>query len=443
MPLTVSQWPFLPKEQRTPAQNERWWMECYLPSSAEVTLRGIAHSVIVYGEPGSGKSTAIEAFERMEAQRLCLVHYPIARWPGEPHAWTTGFNHLGQIMACASMTVKNFITGHPDKIDSLSKTNLEFLRWLIEKYSGGCAFRRWADAINKQALLDLLEFPFDHLYPTDIDLSDVQGQVEELVTLTRRLGFEGVAVLVDIYSAAMINNAILEKIGELFGWLALLQFEGFAIKAALPEYVIKQAQLIERSRGRISFALLRRSAQECRELTNRHLQVATENELTSLLNIASEDLIDSLENEIIAVLYGAPSPQGWLRTASLLLDYYTKQGQKLTKLHLKDLIHLYFTHYVPLQFDKERQGVWQGKQFIYLDEQPFNFLEVLWRLRNSGEANQALLKMAGSQGNLNTIASRLRKKIEPVPEKPVYLHNTRSQGYWLENVGIANTLMSL
>jgi hypothetical protein len=28
----------------------------------------------------------------------------------------------------------------------------------------------------------------------------------------------------------------------------------------------------------------------------------------------------------------------------------------------------------------------------------------------------------------------LRKKIEPVPGQTVYIHNSRSQGYWLENV---------
>ena len=49
MSLPVSRWPFVSAEERTPEQEERWWTECYVPSPADVTLRGIAHSVIAVG----------------------------------------------------------------------------------------------------------------------------------------------------------------------------------------------------------------------------------------------------------------------------------------------------------------------------------------------------------------------------------------------------------
>jgi hypothetical protein len=432
--LILSRWPFLPEEQRTPEQNERWWQKCYLPPPAEVPLRGIAHPIIISGGPGSGKSVILKALEKADSANILMFHYPIVRWPGEPHAWSSSPNHLGQMMACASMTIKDFLTRQPDKLSQLSKTNLEYLRWLIEKYNRGRAFRRWADVLNQPILLNLSEQPFDDLYPTDTDLPDIHGQIEELVTLSRRLGFEGVVILVDINETEISNEIILDKVKDLFGWLPPLQFEGFAIKATLPEKVVDQAQLHDHSRGRVNFAPLRWSPELCRELCHRHLQAASENKLKTLSDLGAEDLIISLENEI-TTLYGTPLPRAWLRLTTTLLGHYEKLGQKLTLTQGADLIHTYFANYVPLQFDKTRRGVWRGTHFIPLDDQPFSFLEILWQHRGGRYANEVLLKeVASSQGNLNTLANRLRRKIEPIPDKPVYLQNTRHHGYWLENV---------
>ncbi|MBN1995310.1 MAG: winged helix-turn-helix domain-containing protein [Anaerolineae bacterium] len=433
MSLTVAEWPFLSEEQRTSAQNERWWAECYVPSPADVTLRGVAH-VIAFGGPGSGKSAAIKALERTETPRLLIVRYPIDRWPGGEHAWSSDYNHLGQMMACISMVIKKFLTAHPHQLDQpqLSITNRVYLRWLIEKYGGPRAFERWADELNQQALLKLLEHPFKDLYPTDTELLDVQGQIEELVTLSRRVGFEdGVAVLVDV-NEADLDEPILAKMADLFGWLTPLQFEGFAIKAAIPEHAIDQAKLIDKSRGRITFTSLRWPAEDCRELSNRYVQAATDNRRRALTDIAAPELLTALEHKIQPI-YGGPTPRAWVGLTATLLNQYAHNGQKLTGQNYNDLVHAYFANHVHLKLDRTCRGVWLGAQFISLDEQPFAFLEVLWQYRQSGDANPALLKIAGTQGNLNTIASRLRKKIEPVPDKPVYVQNTRSQGYWLEN----------
>ena len=155
MTLTVADWPFLPEEKRTPEQNECWWRECYVSPPADVTLRGVAHSVIVTGRAGSGKSALIKAFERIEAERLLIVRYPLARWPDEQHAWISGYGHLGQIMACASMRIKDLLKARPVSLSGLSKINLEYLRWLIQKYTGERSFRRWADELNYGPLLDL------------------------------------------------------------------------------------------------------------------------------------------------------------------------------------------------------------------------------------------------------------------------------------------------
>jgi hypothetical protein len=434
MTLTVAQWPFLPAEQRTPEQEERWWTECYLPSPADVTLRGVTRSVIVAGQSGSGKSIALQALEKQEAERWLIFRYPTERWPGEAYAWAGGRQHLGQMMACAAVTIKEFLTRQPDRVGALSETKLEFLRWLIEKYSTARAFRRWADDLNQPALLKLAAQPFEDIYPSDTVLSDVQGQIEELVMLSRRFGLAGVMALVDVHEGEISGEAMLEKMANLFGWLTPLQFEGFAIKAALPESAVEKARLVERSRGRISFVSLRWSIEACREISQRHLQAATDNELQTLFELVSEELLTTLESQIIAA-HGSPQPQAWLRLTFTLLKAHLEYGEPLSLAHHKGVIHTYFANYVPLKFDRLRRGVWRGVEFIPLDEQPFSFIEVLWQYRGGQYANEALLhKVASTQANLNTLANRLRKKIEPAPDAPVYLLNTRSQGYMLENV---------
>lgn len=426
-------WPFLPEEQRSPEQNKRWWEECYLPSLPDVTLQAAPYSVIVYGGPGSGKSVALKALERVIAERLLVVHYPIDRWPGQPDALTVSYGHLGQMMACAATTIKAFITQHPDKLNGLTPINFEYLRWLIEKYSGARAFRRWADALEQKSLLELLNQPFVDLYSTDTNQSDAHGQIEELVTLSRRLGFTGVAVFIDMNDAETVSHILLEKATELFSWLTPLQIEGFALKAALPVTVVEQANLVERSRGRVTFASLQWTVETCHELSQRYLSAATQGKLTSLTKVATEELLSSLEKQI-QVPHPLPQPQSWIRLTALLLDYYSQSGRLLTKTQYETIVCAYFGRHVPLKFDRKNRGVWRGLEWIALDEKPFKFLEILWSYRDGGDATQALLKMARKQGNLNTLASRLRKKIEPIPGQPIYIQNNRSQGYWLENV---------
>lgn len=434
MSLTISYWPFLPEEQRTPEQNERWWAECYLPTLTDVTLQGTAFSVVVSGESGSGKSVALRALARAVAADLLLLHYPFDYWPEQPNAPAAGFHHLGQIMACAAAAIKNLLTQHPHKITDLTSINLEFLRWLIEKYSGARAFRRWADALEHPALLDLLESSFVDLYPTDTTQADAQGQLEELVTLSRRLGFNGVAVFVDIGEPETANATLLEKVAGLFGWLTPLQIEGFAIKAALPARVVEQANLVERSRGRVTFASLRWTIENCHEVSARYLAAATAGKLSSLQKMASTRLLALLDEQIKEV-YPLSSPQPWLKLTALLLDHYAKCGHRLTEAQYSELACAYFSRFVPLRFDRQRRGVWRGLQWIALDDQPLKFLEILWTYRDGGDPNQALMEgFKNSKANVNTLASRLRKKIEPVPEQPIYIHNSRSQGYWLENI---------
>ncbi|RME45999.1 MAG: hypothetical protein D6796_09585 [Caldilineae bacterium] len=437
MTLSVAGWPFLPPEEGTPEQEEDWWGECHLFSRADVTLRGVDRSVVVYGGPGSGKSVALRAFCRFGGKDWLVVRYPIERWPGEERAWVSKpeVGHLGQMMACASMAVKDFLSGQPGGIEDLTPIDLEYLRWLVEKYSGPRAFRRWANALGDDRLLGLLAQPYEDLYPTDSALQDVQGQIEELVTLCRRLGFaKGVAFEVDVNAESLGGGERLEKMKALFGWLTLWEFDGFALRAAVPEGLLQQTGLKALIRDRATFVPLRWSVEECREMAARALRAATNGQVETLSAILAGDLLAALETSI-ETLYGGPSPKGWVQLAAVAVREHARAGRLLEGKDADRLLRNYFATCVPLKLEPARRGVWRGPQFIELEEQPYRVFEVLWRNRKSNyfETADALARVAGTPGNLHTLIRRLRQKIEPCPGKPVYICSSRNRGYWLEN----------
>ena len=92
---------------------------------------------------------------------------------------------------------------------------------------------------------------------------------------------------------------------------------------------------------------------------------------------------------------------------------------------------------MPLRIDLEAHGVWRGPRFIRLDDQPLNFLSLLYTRRRHpiNWEDDELRTLAGSKGNVHSLASRTRKMIEPVEGETIYLINKRGEGgYWLENI---------
>jgi len=338
-------------------------------------------------------------------------------------------------MACVAVAVRNFISRNPEKLGNLTTLNLEYLRSLVKKHSSKRTFSRWADSLTHTSLLHLMAEPFEDIYSDATALHDAQGQIEELVTLSRRLGFEGVAVLLDLAEADVEGETRRKKVADLFSWLIPLQVEGFALKAAIPKAVIQQTGLLTLPRDRVTFTFLEWRLEDCLRLAGRYL-AATNGQRETF-----SDLVDpALQNIIVGhllELYPHLLPEIWLNLLSVLLKK-AEPGQVLGADNAEFILHAYYADHVPLKFDESKRGVWRGKTWIKLDPKPFGFLQILWHYRHSrDDPDKELLKLAGGRdkrGNMNTIASRLRTKIEPAPKLPVYVRNNRIRGYWLENV---------
>lgn len=114
--LTYAPWPFRSFAARSLEENERWWTTCYLQGEASRILAGWPHWRIIAGLPGSGKSTALAEVERREAARSLIVHYSVERWPGGRLVFSEDANHLAQMMACAAITIRDYLSNHPQQI---------------------------------------------------------------------------------------------------------------------------------------------------------------------------------------------------------------------------------------------------------------------------------------------------------------------------------------
>lgn len=428
MTLKIERWPFLPFESRSPQETERWWAECYVPTVAADMLQDLSRSVIVSGCAGSGKSVAAAALVRETAGRSLIIEYPPAYWPGGKHAWLTEGNHLRQMMACAANRVRELLSSQPDLLAGLTVVKQEFLRWLIQKHLDERALPRLADKIKSPDSQPLFNLPFKDIYSTDSTPAHAKGQIEELVDLVEGLGFETVIVLIDLPE----TNSQLEGVAGLFEWLELLQHPGFTIKTTLPETAVEGARISDEVRGRITITPLLWSRKTCQMVANRHLRAAIPSQRRELADLAVSSLLDELAAEV-EKLFDQPTPRGWMALAAALLESYATTNKPLANADRDKVVCAFYAKCAPLRLDRSRQGVWRGPQFIALDDQPFRFLEVLWEAGDSSTTMNALLEIAGSKENVNTLASRVRKKIEPVPKTPIYFHNERGQGYRLDD----------
>lgn len=265
-------------------------------------------------------------------------------------------------------------------------------------------------------------------------MPDIQGQIEELITLSRRLGFaKGVAVLIDIHHFDIDSKEQREKLTSLFSWLTPLHFTGFVMKVVMPDSIVKQTNLINATRRRITFVPIKWSDEHCRQLESKYIQSASDGQLKNLTDMATDNVVTQLKTTLLPYHKGL-TPRGSLNLIQVLWQQYAKTGTLLDATHYETLLHTYFSRYIPLMIDTAHKGVWLGQKFIALDERPYAILETLWRFKESDDdAYYALMGIAGKAGNLNTLVSRLRHQIEPLPRQPIYIRNTRSRGYWLEN----------
>jgi hypothetical protein len=270
-------------------------------------------------------------------------------------------------------------------------------------------------------------------------LRSVRAQIEELTELLRGLGRDRVVYVID--PPTPLGPDHVDALSTLLGRLDMADIPSFVVAAVVPDDLLKDGQLMTRARGRVGLVYTDWTTEECHHAAERHLWSALNDPNVPLVDLLSPDIIMALD-EMVAQLYGEPSPAGWVNLVETAL-YLTRRATERLSAPVcpEDFAKfqvVYFARHVRLRLDAHQRAVWRGPLFIPLSEQSYRLLELL--LQRGGKVvnwydDDDLRLLAGSPGNVHSIVSRTRKLIEPVPDSWVYLKNERgdSGGYRLEN----------
>jgi len=411
-------------------ENEHWWRECYVPSATDAVIQSQPHWCIIVGGPGCGKSIALDALERHRRAGALVLRYSPEYWPHGRHVLKKGGNHLSQMMALAGLTLRRMPEITLERVSALPHFQREFLRWLMDKFGGPRTYVRWIQSLGGRDDDTRVIVPYEDLYPTETEFLDVQGQIEDLIALVRQWGYTQVLVLIDTQNLTL---ELLKELENLFDWLELMHHDGLAVATAVTPAVLEQADLVRRARGRANVIRLSWTHEQVRVLADRHIAVATDQQMQSLEQVVNPDLLQRLE-AMIETEYGTPTPRGWIALAELLLDLASQASVPLHHQTEDEIKRAFYARFMPLRLDPHHRGVWRGSKFISLDEQPFQLLKALVQHKGSPVPSDELSRVVGSLGNVHTLARRVRQAIEPNPSTPIYLKNRRDEGYWLENL---------
>jgi hypothetical protein len=423
--FTVETWPFRPHHTRTSDEQERWWRECYVPGSLDVLVDSWVGWNIITGPPGSGKSTLLQVFKRAHAGQSFIVDYHPASW--ERMGATGSANHLVRILKVASESLRHFFLEDPQKLAPLTSSHLEFLRWIIEKFNDPRAFIRWRDALPEQWRNILHQIEYSDIYPTQTEMTDVDGQLEELVSLLRLVGLQRLILLIDLNLEDCRRYR--DQLNELFSWLELIHHPGLQVVVALPNDMSQIEEMVGDVRGRIQFRTVKLSESFLDEMIAHALAASTQGAMHSLDQLYSPQLLKQV-NDLVKLEYGLSVPGAWIRMIEVSLSLFHEQPRQLDEVDFCGIQREYYHRFVPLQYDRARGEIYRGRLTLKLDMAPLEFFERVWQARGHRLLSENL---SYKSDYAHTLAKRVRDVIEPDPKNPIYLLNQKGEGYWLEN----------
>ncbi len=424
MPFPLSLWPF-EFPQGIPEHQDRWWQEFFLAPPVIEKVVETPQWVLIYGPPLSGKSILLQALQRYYVSQDSLFISRIFQ-KIEEKEW----NFVSHLMYAAGWEIRQYLTKHPHQLDLLSRTQREFLRWVIEKFHRPRAFVRWLDGLPPEKGAHFADIPYQEIYPTQTDPLDVHGQIEEMCNLCRRLGFDNIVVTFDVPFFA--GSDLLRQLDSLLGWLEPMHHPHLKVIITVPtrHWTPERARL---HRDRIACFPLEYEVEAIQQTLDRYVYLVTEGVLSKMSDLCQPPLRDQfqtlVEQEFSPFSIGAYI--GILETIFRFVKQHSMNELPLASRHFTKLRSMFFQKYLPLRLDTANvnPGVWRGYRWIPLDPIEHEFLkEHLFRGSVVGYQS-----FGGSAANLHTIARRLRMAIEPDASHPIYVLNRYGEGYYLQN----------
>lgn len=331
------------------------------------------------------------------------------------------------------------------KARQVTRSRERFIDWLERPPMDG----------NPQARLLLTLLRARPAPPAESTTRNPVALVREFIDLARQSGLQAVYFLVDgldeLGLTATDPSAAADLVIPLLAEISLMELDHAAFKFFLPAETA--AALRARRASRLDrfpiYHLAWRDADLMRMLRLR-LMAFNERGIDSLGAISDEDIAGRIDADLVEMAYG--SPRRLLMLGDALFAAHAARlgaGLLLNRQDWEDACRnferIFGPLVPPLRVDREI-----GKLFIGDDEcisrlspMEFGLLDFLYqeqgRLRSRDEISFALLERPEdgviSDEAFDSLVSRLRRKIERHPRRPVYLITERGMGYRLENIG--------
>ncbi len=419
-------WPFQAEGARSPEDAARWWEICYQPSDLDELIDSLRGWSIISGAPGSGKSTLMRAFLRRHAGARLVIEYSPSSWGGMKVP--SQANHLFRIQHLVSQALGRRLAEQPYRLEQLSPTQLEFLRWLIHKYNDTRAFTRWLDALPPSSRSLFTDIVYSDLYPSQVEIVDVEGQIEELLILLKTLDLSTLTICLDLdsedqgcYQAEMIG---------LFDRLELMHHPDFQVIAFLPDSFLREGDWFEKTRGRVQQRRIPQVERDSLNIAQRALSAASGGRMSNLADLFMPECA-AQARDLVVDEYGGHTPGGWLRLVELGLSLAGQGGAPLDAEAFPRLQQAYYQRFAPLRFDESSGQIWRGHKLLQkMDLAPMELFVKVWHAGGHPLQSEQLSR---NPDYAHTLAKRVRQVIEPDPKQPIYLLNQKSVGYWLAN----------
>lgn len=424
MRLSFSRWVFNLPEERLPKEEVRWWDECYLPDSIEGILENRSQWCVLTGGYQAGKSTLLASLTRRLQGKSLVIRDDLFFLPEKEKSDN---NILYNILSCASWTLRQDLIQEPEKFSRLSLTQMEFLRWSVEKFHGRRAFMRWLDGLPQKISQTLQVIEVEDLYPSQT--SEVAGQIEELVNLGAKFDYEQVLAIID--SPPLPSQNQIEGIERILSWLEPMQDYRLKVVIAIPPSMEIQ-RIRELARGRVSILQMETTPDRITDIVSRHLSTATGGGVHKIEQICSPKLIAQFK-EFVQDECGVTAIGAWLKIIEIALKKINETDKATLGMEaLPEIKREFYKQWIPIRLGSEgtKLGCWRGYTWIPLERAVYDFLAALIHHQNRHVDHEMART---SKGNLHTLAKRLRTAIEPDKEDCIYVKNIKGEGYSLEH----------
>jgi len=342
-------------------------------------------------------------------------------------------------------TLEEFPRIESQQVREVTRSHERFVEWLERPPMDG----------NPQARLLLTLLRARPAPPAENTMRNPVSLVREFIDLARQSGLQAVHFLVDgldeLGLTATDPAAAADLVIPLLAELSLMELDHAAFKFFLPAETMAALRVRRASRlDRFPIYHLTWRDADLRHMLRLRLMAFNERGVDSLGAISDEDIAGRIDADLVEMAYG--SPRRLLMLGDALFAAHAARlgaGLLLNQQDWEDACRnferIFGPLVPPLRVDRE-----MGKLFIGDDECPsrlspteFGLLNFLYqeqgRLCTRDEISFALLERPKdgviSNEAFDSLVSRLRRKIERHPRRPVYLITERGMGYRLENIG--------